>query len=68
MIINYPNGRKEALGMFVVCMYWIIDRTKTLCVVTETREKAEEYIQSKMEGRRYNGSGVYKIDEIPLYI
>jgi len=25
-------------------------------------------IGHKMEGRRYNGSGVYKIDELPLYI
>ena len=54
--------------MFVVYVYWVIDGTKTLCVVTETREKAEEYIQSKMEGHRYSGYGVYKIDEIPLYI
>ena len=54
--------------MFVVYVYWIVDRTTDLCVVTETREKAEEYIRSKMEGRRYNGSGVYKIDELPLYI
>ena len=53
--------------MFVVCMYWVIDRTKTLCVVTETREKAEEYIKSRMAGRYYNGSGVYRIEEIPLY-
>ena len=54
--------------MFIVYMYWVVDRTKTLCVVTEMREKAEEHVQSKMEGRRYNGSGVYTIDEIPLYI
>lgn len=54
--------------MFVVYVYWVVDRTKTLCVVTETREKAEEYVQSKMGGCYYNGSGVYKIDELPLYI
>jgi|GEM_PF-2564659 len=54
--------------MFVVYVYWVVDRTTDLCVVTETREKAEEYIQSKMDGCYYNGSGVYKIDKIPLYI
>lgn len=53
--------------MFVVYMYWIATRTSDLCVVTETREKAEEYIQSQMNGRYYNGSGVYKIDEVSLY-
>ena len=66
MITNARMG-EEVLRMFIVYMYWVVDRTKTLCVVTETREKAEEYVQSKMEGRRYSGAGVYKIDEIPLY-
>lgn len=54
--------------MFVVYMVWVVDRTKDLCVVTETREKAEEYIKAKMDGRYYNGSGVYRIQELPLYI
>lgn len=53
--------------MFIVYMYNIATRDKNLCVVCETREKAEEYIRSQLEGYTYNGTGFYEIDEIKLY-
>ena len=53
--------------MFIVYMQYIHSSQKVLCVVTKSREDAKQYIEKKMEGRTYNGLGVYSIDEIELY-
>lgn len=53
--------------MFIVYMYFHRSREKDLCVVTKSREEAKRYIEKRMEGNRYNGLGLYKVDEIELY-
>jgi hypothetical protein len=54
--------------MFLVIMVFTMPNIKPeLCVLTETKEKAQEYIDKQLEGRQYNGFGVYTIKEIPIY-
>ena len=53
--------------MFLVWIKWVGGAQPTLCVVTKTREDAQEYIAKKMEGYRSSGLGVYAIEEVPLY-
>lgn len=39
--INSATTMQCTPQMFIVYMYWVVDRTKDLCVVTETREKGD---------------------------
>jgi hypothetical protein len=53
--------------MFLVVIHWFNNGVNdTPCVVSETREKAEEWIDKQMEGKEYSGMGVYQIKEIEL--
>jgi hypothetical protein len=53
--------------MFLVCIEWFNIDDSEPCVITETREKAEKYINEQLEGKKYSGMGHHVIKEIPLY-
>ena len=53
--------------MFLVAMIWINNDGIDYCVITETKEKAQEYIDKEMEGKQYNGTGYFDIIEIPKW-
>ena len=50
--------------MYLVVLKWIANFKDDICVVAETREKAQEWIDKKMEGKQYNGAGYYSIEEV----
>ena len=54
--------------MFLVIMETFDLSQNTPCIVAETKEKAQEYIDKEMEGYVYNGGGVYVIRPIRLYL
>ena len=53
--------------MYLAVMKWIGNYGVDICVVTETREKAQEWIDNEMEGKQYNGMGYYSIVEVEKY-
>lgn len=53
--------------MYLVVCHWFQAIPDTICVVTETEKKAQEWIDKEMEGKKYSGSGVYKITSVKLY-
>jgi hypothetical protein len=53
--------------MFLVVLHWFSDIKDDFCIVTETKEKAEEWIEKDMGESKYNGLGVHKIILIELY-
>lgn len=54
--------------MFLVVIHWFSnDISDTPCVVTETEEKAQEWIDKEMEDKEYSGMGVHKIIPVELY-
>lgn len=52
--------------MFLVMMYYV-SGAPGICVVANTKEKAQEYIDKQMEGMVYSGYGYYVIKEVLLY-
>jgi len=54
--------------MFVVIIRWFANNVSdTVCVVTETEEKAQEWIDKEMKDKEYSGMGVHKIIPVNLY-
>lgn len=54
--------------MFLVYMRYLNSTAlPTFCVLTKTRDEAKHWIDLKMEGKRYNGLGVYGIEEIEMW-
>lgn len=54
--------------MYLVYMRYLNNISPpTFLVLTETREEAVHWIELKMEGKQYNGLGVYDIKEIPIW-
>jgi len=53
--------------MYLVVMKWIGNYGVDICVVAETREKAQDWIDNKMEGKQYSGIGYYSIVEVEKY-
>ena len=52
--------------MFLVMMHCFAENTDIPCVVTETEEKANEWIDKEMEENIYSG-GCHQIHKIKLY-
>jgi elongation factor P hydroxylase len=52
--------------MILVMLHSFKNNTDTPCVVTETKEKAVEWIRKEMEGYDYNNS-CHQIREIEMY-
>jgi len=48
-------------------MKWFHGQNDTVCVVTETQEKAQEYIDKEIERKVYSGLGVHKIVPVKVY-
>ncbi len=53
--------------MFLVILRWFHGQNDDICVVTETKEKAQEWIEKEMEGQTYSGLGVHKIVPVKFY-
>lgn len=53
--------------VFLVVVRWFDNIDDTVCVVTETEEKAREWIAKEMEGKEYSGYGVYTVVPVELY-
>jgi hypothetical protein len=53
--------------MFLVVVRWFSKIPDTICVVAETEEKAQEWIDKEMEGKEYSGMGVYAIIPVKSY-
>ena len=53
--------------MYLVVMKWVGNYGVDICVVAETREKAQEWIGNEMKGKQYNGMGCYSIVEVEKY-
>lgn len=53
--------------MFIVVSHIFSINAYNPCVVTETRKKAQEWIDNELKGKFYNGLGQYEIQEIDLY-
>lgn len=51
---------------FVVYMHWFVTDRDDIIVVANTKEDAQRYIDKQMDGRKYNGTGVYRIKEVEL--
>lgn len=60
---NKKGGEK----MYLVIIEWVGMQKDTYCVVAETEDKAQEYIEKQMEGKQPSGMGYYKIIPIELY-
>ena len=58
---------KEGEVMFLVVIRWVTNEIDTYCVVAETKERAQDYIDKKMEGKKPSGMGYYRIIPIELY-
>lgn len=50
---------------YLVELYWIMNGTSSPVIICDTRKQAEKYIEKKMKNKQYNGSGYYRIQEIP---
>lgn len=53
--------------MYLIIMHIFSGNYDMPCAVAETQEKAQEWINNKMDGYVYNGDGVYQIKPIELY-
>lgn len=53
--------------MYLVIMKWVGNYKDDICIVAKTREKAQEWIDKKMEGKQYSGLGYYSIKEVEKY-
>lgn len=53
--------------MYLVFMHIFATNKDIPCVITKTREKAQEYIDNIMKDVVYSGTIVYKIKQIELY-
>jgi hypothetical protein len=53
--------------MYLVVMTWISIGADSPCIVAETKEKAQEWIDKQMKDKVHSGLGVYRIKEIGLY-
>lgn len=49
------------------CKHAIEMTCSIVCCITETEEKAKEYIDKQMEGNVYSGIGVYKVIPVEVY-
>lgn len=54
--------------MFLVVMRWNVGQLDTICCVTETRDKAQEYIDKEMEGKVYSGLGIHHVIPVKVYV
>lgn len=54
--------------MYLVVLKWVTGDDDTICIVAETKEKAQEYINQQTEGYMPSGLGYYKIIEVKKYI
>lgn len=52
--------------MFLVVMHCFAENLDIPCVVAETEEKAQEWIEEEMKDRKYSG-GIHQIKPIRLY-
>jgi uncharacterized protein YacL (UPF0231 family) len=54
--------------MFLVVVHWFQPEIQdTICIVAETEEKAQEWIDNEMKDNVYNGAGVHNIIPVKLY-
>jgi hypothetical protein len=57
---------KGGKNMFLVMMHCFAENTDIPCILTKTRNKAVEWIDKEMEGKKYHG-GCHQIHEIEVY-
>jgi len=65
--MNSLNKIRKGIFMYLVVMETFDLSQNINCIVAETEEKAQEYIDKTMEGNVYNGGGIYQIRQIKLY-
>ncbi len=53
--------------MYLVVLKWTTGNRDTVCVVTKTKLKAEEYIKHQTEGYMPSGLGYYEIIKVEMY-
>ena len=61
-IVSEPEERK-----FLVVMYTFANDHIDPIIIADTEAKAQSYIDREMNGKIYNGTGIYKILPIRVY-
>jgi len=52
--------------MFLVIIRWFSEINDTICVVTDTEENAQAWIDKEIEGNVSSGMGIHKIIPVKL--
>ncbi len=53
------------MNKVLVELKWIMNGSSTPIIVCDTMEQAKAWIEKKMEGKSYNGTGYYATTEVP---